>query len=282
MKILVTGFNGQLGYDIVKAFEKRNVEVKGIDIEDLEITNELAVRDYLINYNPTHVIHCAAYTAVDKAEEDVERCTKVNVAGTRYIAQVCRVLNIPMMYFSTDYVFDGKKETPYDTTDHPNPTSVYGLTKYKGEVEVRNLVNDYFIVRISWVFGANGNNFVKTMLRLAETNTEINIVEDQVGSPTYTNDIAELTVALIERNAFGLYHATNEGTTNWADFARYIFEVAGKDVVVKGIPTSGYPTKAKRPSNSTMSKESLIEKGFALLPTWQDATTRYIKQLKGE
>lgn len=282
MKVLVTGYNGQLGYDVVQALEKQGFEAKGIDLQDLDITNELAVRDYLINYNPTHVVHCAAYTAVDRAEEDAEVCEKVNVKGTRYIAQVCRTLNIPMMYFSTDYVFDGEGTTPYEVQDRPDPKSVYGMTKYKGEVEVRNMVNDYYIIRISWVFGENGNNFIKTMLKLAKTKSELNVVADQIGSPTYTADLAKLVVEMLVSNKFGIYHATNEGFCSWAEFASYIFECANKDVVVHPIPTSEYPTKAKRPLNSRMSKQSLIDAGFALLPSWQDATKRYIDTLKGE
>ncbi|MGL5979229.1 MAG: dTDP-4-dehydrorhamnose reductase [Erysipelotrichaceae bacterium] len=282
MKVLVTGYNGQLGYDVVKQCKLHGITALGIDKEDLDITDDQAVRCFMMEYQPTHMIHCAAYTAVDRAEDDVEVCTRVNVLGTRYIAEVCKELKIPMMYFSTDYIFDGEGTLPFEVDSVVQPKSVYGKTKYEGELEVQQRLTDYWILRISWVFGENGNNFIKTMLRLSETKTELNVVNDQIGSPTYTLDVAKLVVAMLQKESYGVYHVTNEGFTDWATFARYIFEVAKKDVVVHGIPSSEYPTKAIRPMNSRMSKQALINQGFDLLPTWQEAVKSYITLLLEE
>jgi len=282
MKILVTGYNGQLGFDVVREGKKRGLEMKGIDIADLDITQEQAVEAYVKEYQPDAIIHCAAYTAVDKAEDDKDVCWKVNVEGTRFLAQAARKINAKFMYISTDYVFDGEGEQPFFETDEPNPVGYYGLTKYEGEKEVQSLLEEYFIVRISWVFGVNGNNFIKTMLRLAETRNELSVVGDQIGSPTYTFDLARLLIDMIVTDKYGIYHASNEGFTNWAEFASEIFRQAGKDVVVNPIATEDYPTRAVRPKNSRMSKQKLVDNDFESLPAWTDALAHYLVQIQQE
>lgn len=282
MKILVTGYNGQLGYDVVRECEKHGIEAIGIDVAQLDITDEAAVVAYMDKIKPTHLIHCAAYTAVDRAEDDVEMCEKVNVLGTKYLAQACQKLNIPMMYFSTDYVFSGNGTEAFEIDGEIAPTSVYGRTKWEGEEVVRQLVPAHFIIRISWVFGENGNNFIKTMLRLGSERSELNVIDDQIGSPTYTADVAKLVVDMMQTSKYGTYHASNEGFCSWADFAKEIFTLANLDVTVHPIPTEQYPTRAQRPKNSRMSKQSLVDNGFALLPTWQAATKHYIDILQSE
>ncbi|MGH0683688.1 dTDP-4-dehydrorhamnose reductase [Bacillus mycoides] len=282
MKILVTGYNGQLGYDVVKRGEKQGLEMQGIGIEDLDITNESAVYEFVDNVKPDAIIHCAAYTAVDKSEDDKDLCWNVNVEGTKYLATAAKKLNAKFVYISTDYVFDGEGTHEFVETDAPNPVGYYGLTKYEGEKVVRSLIDNNFIVRISWVFGINGNNFIKTMLRLGETRDELNIVGDQIGSPTYTYDLARLLVDMVVTEKYGTYHATNEGFCSWAEFAQEIFETAGEDVKVNSITTEEYPTRAVRPKNSRMSKQKLIDNGFKPLPTWQEAVKHYITQLQQE
>lgn len=274
--IIVTGVKGQLGYDVVRELNKRNIPCKGIDIEELDITDGNAVMSYITSENPEAVIHCAAYTAVDKAEDDVEKCTAVNVNGTENIALACKKVGAKMMYFSTDYVFPGDGEKEYGIDDDKAPQSVYGRTKLEGEYKVIENVDKHFIVRISWVFGINGNNFVRTMLRLSETKTELNVVCDQIGSPTYTADLAPLVCDMIVTEKYGVYHATNEGFCSWAEFARAIFEIAGKNIKVNSVASSEYPVKAKRPLNSRLSKRALDMAGFGRLPEWKDALKRYL------
>ncbi|MCC2326259.1 MULTISPECIES: dTDP-4-dehydrorhamnose reductase [Bacillus cereus group] len=282
MKILVTGYNGQLGYDVVKRGEKQGLEMQGIGIEDLDITNEAAVYEFVDKVKPDAIIHCAAYTAVDKSEDDKELCWNVNVEGTKYLATAAKKLNAKFVYISTDYVFDGEGTHAFVETDAPNPVGYYGLTKYEGEKIVRSLIDNNFIVRISWVFGINGNNFIKTMLRLGETRNELNVVGDQIGSPTYTYDLARLLVDMVVTEKYGTYHATNEGFCSWAEFAQEIFEIAGQDVKVNSITTEEYPTRAVRPKNSRMSKQKLIDNGFEPLQDWKKATKHYITQLQQE
>jgi len=282
MKILVTGYNGQLGYDVVKRGEKQGLEMQGIGIEDLDITNEAAVYEFVDKVKPDAIIHCAAYTAVDKSEDDKELCWNVNVEGTKYLATAAKKLNAKFVYISTDYVFDGEGTHTFVETDKPNPIGYYGLTKYEGEKVVRSLIDNNFIVRISWVFGINGNNFINTMLRLGETRNELNVVGDQIGSPTYTYDLARLLVDMVVTEKYGTYHATNEGFCSWAEFAQEIFEIAGQDVKVNSITTEEYPTRAVRPKNSRMSKQKIIDNGFKPLPVWQEATKHYITQLQQE
>lgn len=282
MRILVTGFTGQLGFDVVQEGRKRNLDIRGIGSKELDITNELDVFSYVKEYAPDAIIHCAAYTAVDKAEDDRELCRRVNVDGTEYLAKAAKAIQSKFLYTSTDYIFDGEGQTPFTEDCKPNPIGYYGKTKYKGEEVVKDLLDKWFIVRISWVFGINGNNFVRTMLRLAETRNEINVVGDQVGSPTYTVDLARLLVDMIQSEEYGVYHATNEGFCSWADFATEIFRQANKDVKVKTIATEGYPTRAMRPKNSRLSKQKLIDYGFIPLPSWQNAVTRYLEELNYE
>ena len=286
MKILVTGVKGQLGYDCVKELNKRGyTEVLGIDIDELDITNEQKVHEFINNYKPDVVMHNAAYTSVDKAELNQELCYKVNALGTKYIAEACREVNATMVYISTDYVFSGKGENFYEVNDKKEGLSVYGKTKSEGEDFVLNTLTKYFIVRISWVFGINGNNFIKTMLKLAGLGkTELNVVSDQIGSPTYTADLAVLLCDMIETTKYGVYHATNEGVCSWYEFAKKIFELAGKDIKVNPVTTKEYlamvTQQAKRPMNSKMSKLSLDKVGFNRLPSWDDALKRYLKEIK--
>jgi dTDP-4-dehydrorhamnose reductase len=282
MKILVTGVTGQLGYDVLKEGVKRGFEIKGIGSEDLDITNEYAVNNYINTFKPDAIIHCAAYTAVDKAETDRDYCWKVNVEGTKYLANTARQLNIKFMYISTDYVFDGVGELPFDETTKPNPVGFYGLTKYEGEKIVQSMLSKMFIVRISWVFGLNGNNFVKTMLRLAETHDEINVVGDQVGSPTNTFDLSLLLLDMVQTEKYGIYHATNEGFCSWAEFANEIFCLAGKNTKVNVISSEEYPTLAVRPKNSRLSNQNLINNKFIPLQPWRVSLENYIKALKLE
>lgn len=282
MKVLVTGVKGQLGYDVVNELEKRGIEAVGVDIQEMDITDAASVDRVIRETAPDAVIHCAAYTAVDAAEENQEACRKVNADGPRNIARVCRELDIKMIYISTDYVFDGQGENIWEPEDERAPKSVYGQTKYEGELAVQELLEKYFIVRIAWVFGINGKNFVKTMLKLAETHDTIRVVNDQFGSPTYTYDLARLLVDMVQTEKYGVYHATNEGFCSWYDFACAIFKEAGVEVNVVPVTSAEYGAKANRPMNSRMSKEKLTENGFERLPSWEDALKRYIAELKQE
>ncbi len=281
MKILVTGAGGQLGCDVCKVLDTRGIEHRGVDIQDFDITDVAATWNYVAEYRPDGVIHCSAWTAVDKAEEEPEKVWAVNAGGSRNIAAACREIGAKMLYISTDYVFPGTGERFYEPDDPTDPLGVYGRTKLEGEQAVQELLERYFIVRISWMFGWNGNNFVKTMLRLAETKTEVSVVYDQVGSPTYTVDLASLLCDMIVTDKYGIYHATNEGTCSWAEFAQEIFWLAEKNVRVNPIPASQYPAKAVRPMNSRMSKNKLDAMGFARLPPWQDALHRYLRATQG-
>lgn len=278
--IIVTGVKGQLGYDVVKELNRRNIPCRGIDIDDLDITDRKAVFAFMRAEKPQAVIHCAAWTAVDKAEDEAEKCAAVNVGGTENIALACKETGAEMMYFSTDYVFPGDGSNAYEVDDKKAPQSVYGRTKLEGEYKVAENVDRHYIVRISWVFGVNGSNFIKTMLRLAENHTELNVVCDQVGSPTYTADLAPLVCDMISSGKYGVYHATNENYCSWAEFAAEIFRKSGKNVTVHPVPSSEYPAKAKRPLNSRLSKKSLDDAGFGRLPAWEDALDRYLREIK--
>lgn len=280
MRVLVTGVKGQLGYDVVNELKKRGMEAIGVDIEEMDITDAASVNQVIRAAAPDAVIHCAAYTAVDAAEENEAVCRRVNADGPRNIAKVCRDLDIKMLYISTDYVFEGRGEQSWEPEDKPAPRSVYGQTKYEGELAVQELLDRYFIVRIAWAFGRNGKNFVKTMLRLAETHDTITVVNDQFGSPTYTYDLARLLVDMIQTEKYGVYHATNEGFCSWYDFACAIFREAGIEVNVVPVTSAEYGAKANRPMNSRMSKEKLTENGFERLPSWEDALKRYVQELK--
>lgn len=279
MRILVTGASGQLGYDVERELERRGIEHLGTSSRELDITDREAVEHLMQSYRPDAVIHCAAYTKVDLAEDEPERCWAVNADGTRNLAAACREIGAKLLYISTDYVFPGTGERSYETGDPTGPVNTYGRSKLAGELAVQSLLEKYFIVRISWVFGKNGNNFVKTMLRLAETKAELSVVCDQIGSPTYTADLAPLLCDMVQTERYGVYHATNEGTCAWSEFAEAIFELAGRQVVVHPIPTSAYPTRAARPLNSRMSKECLHSNGFQELPEWKNALARYLKEI---
>ncbi len=278
--IIVTGVKGQLGYDVCKRLTSQNIPNIGVDIDDFDITDLSAVQEYMAKQSDIQaVVHCAAYTAVDKAEDEEEVCHRVNVTGTKNIALVCKELGCKLVHISTDYVFSGEGDTAYQIDDEKAPVGIYGKTKLQGEEIARELVDRLFILRISWVFGVNGNNFVKTMLRIGKEKDEINVVDDQIGSPTYTKDLAVLICDMLATVRYGVYHATNEGYCSWAEFAREIFKQAGMDVKVNGIKSSEYPTKARRPLNSRLSKDSLDKNGFKRLPTWQHALCDYIKEL---
>lgn len=280
MKILVTGVKGQLGYDVVQEGEKRGLEMFGTDVDSMDITDAGQVRKVMEAYKPDGVIHCAAYTAVDAAEEHQEICRKINVNGARNIAEVCRDMDIPLMYFSTDYVFDGQGENFWKEDDERQPLNVYGQMKYEGELAVQELVQKYFILRISWVFGVNGSNFIKTMLRLGKERGAVGVVSDQMGSPTYTYDLAKLVLDMFQTDKYGVYHVTNDGICSWYEFACEIFKQAGMDVKVTPLTTAEYPAKAARPLNSRMSKDKLVNAGFQMLPSWQDALRRYLERLE--
>lgn len=282
MRVLVTGVSGQLGYDVARVLAQRGIEYRGTSSKELDITGRAAVEHLMQAYRPDAVIHCAAYTKVDLAEDEPERCWAVNADGTRNLAAACREIGAKMLYISTDYVFPGTGEQFRRMDDPVSPVNTYGRSKLAGELAVQSLLETYFIVRISWVFGKNGNNFVKTMLRLAETRTELTVVCDQIGSPTYTADLAPLLCDMVQTERYGIYHATNGGTCAWSEFAKAIFELAGKQVTVYPIPTSAYPTRAVRPLNSRMSKECLHSNGFQELPEWKNALARYLKEITGE
>jgi len=280
MKILVTGVRGQLGYDVVKELTGRGIEAIGVDIEEMDIGDAASVEKVIKEAAPDAVISCAAYTAVDAAEENEALCRRVNAGGAQNIANVCKELDIKMLHISTDYVFDGQGEHYWKPDDECHPQSVYGQTKYEGELAVRNTLEKYFIVRVAWTFGVNGKNFVKTMLNLSKTHDTIRVVNDQFGSPTSTSDLAKLIADMVVTEKYGVYHATNEGICSWYEFACRIFEEAGIAVKVVPVSTEEYGAKAKRPANSRMDKSKLTENGFQRLPSWQDALGRFIKELR--
>ena len=303
MKFFVTGVGGQLGHDVMNELLKRGHEGVGSDIQEnysgvadgsavtkapyiaLDITDKDDVEKVITEVNPDAVIHCAAWTAVDMAEDEdkVSKVRAINAGGTQNIADVCKKLNCKMTYISTDYVFDGQGTEPWqpDCKDY-KPLNVYGQTKLEGELAVSQTLEKYFIVRIAWVFGLNGKNFIKTMLNVGKTHDTVRVVNDQIGTPTYTYDLARLLVDMNETEKYGYYHATNEGVCSWAEFAETIFKLAGKRVTVHPIKTSEYPTKAVRPLNSRMSKKSLSGNGFETLPEWRVGLAQYLKEITGE
>ncbi len=303
MKIFVTGVAGQLGHDVMNELSARGYDGIGSDIAEqysgiqdnsdvtkmpyvsLDITDENAVRNTLISNKPDVVIHCAAWTAVDMAEDDdkVEIVRNINANGTRYIAKACKEINAKMVYISTDYVFDGQGEQPWlpDCKEF-SPLNVYGQTKLEGEMAVSSILDKYFIVRIAWVFGVNGKNFIKTMLNVGKTHDTLIVVNDQIGTPTYTLDLARLLIDMVETEKYGYYHATNEGGyISWYEFACEIFRQAGYSTKVLPVTTEEYGiSKAARPFNSRLDKHKLIEMGFEPLPTWQDALKRYLQEIQ--
>jgi len=276
MRIMVTGAQGQLGTDVVKALTAKGFSPIAADKDDFDITNESEVLTALRTHKPEAVINCAAYTAVDKAEDEPLLCRQVNVTGTKNIALACKDINAKMLHISTDYVFPGDGSHFYKPEDIKGPLSVYGTSKLEGEMALSEILERFFIVRISWLFGDNGGNFVKTMLKLSESRSSLDVVCDQIGSPTYTADLAVLLCEMVLSEKYGVYHATNEGVCSWADFAEEIFRIAGKDVKVNHIPSALYKTKALRPLNSRLDKVCLDTAGFGRLPTWQDALGRYL------
>ena len=303
MKVFVTGVGGQLGHDLINELTSRNIECIGYDLAEsysgimdgsaavsapyvsLDITDREAVMKTVAEIKPDVVMHCAAWTAVDAAEDDDKKdiVFKVNATGTENIADACKKNDSVMLYLSTDYVFDGKGEKPWDPdcTDYA-PLSVYGLSKLRGEEAVRERLKKYFIVRIAWVFGLNGKNFIRTMLKLSETRDELNVVCDQIGTPTYTYDLARLLVDMILTDKFGTYHATNEGGyISWADFAEAIMKEAGRSTKINRVTTEEYGvSKAARPFNSRLDKSKLTANGFTPLPDWRDALKRYLKEME--
>lgn len=281
MKVLVTGVTGQLGYDVARELEKRHIEYKGTGSREMDISDTAAVERVIKDYHPDAIIHCAAYTAVDKAEDDYGRAMDVNAKGTLAIAKAAKEIDAKMLYISTDYVFNGQGTEPFTVDAAAAPLNVYGLTKLFGEEAVQMELSKYFIVRISWVFGKNGNNFIKTMLKVGKTHPELRVVNDQIGTPTYTYDLACLLVDMIETDKYGYYHATNEGGyISWYDFACEIFRQAGYSTKVTPVTTAEYGlSKAKRPFNSRLDKSKLTENGFTPLPDWKDALKRYLEEL---
>lgn len=305
MKVLVTGVSGQLGHDVMNELAKRgytgvgsdiaqeysgvddNTAVVNMEYVQMDITDEKAVDEIITRVNPDVIVHCAAWTAVDMAEDDdkVEKVRAVNAGGTRNIAKAAKKLDCKMVYISTDYVFDGQGEKPWepDCKDY-KPLNVYGQTKLEGELAVSELLDKYFIVRIAWVFGVNGKNFIKTMINVGKTHDTVRVVNDQIGTPTYTLDLSVLLVDMIETDKYGYYHATNEGGyISWYDFTLEIYKQAGLDTKVIPVTTKEYGlSKAARPFNSRLDKSKLVKNGFTPLPTWQDATRRYVELLKKE
>lgn len=279
MKVLVTGATGQLGYDVIEELKRRHIECLGVGSADMDLTLPERVEQIVKDYGPDAIIHCGAYTAVDKAEDEYEKAMAVNVNGTIALSKAAKAIGAKLLYISTDYVFDGTGDTPFTIDGPKRPLNMYGLSKLFGEQAVQMMLERYFIVRISWVFGKNGNNFVKTMIRLGKTHDEITVVADQWGSPTYTADLAPLLCDVVQSDKYGIYQATNEGVTCWADFAQEIMETVGLSCKVEPIPSEAYPTKAHRPYNSRLDKGSLDQGGFKRLPDWKDALKRYVQEI---
>lgn len=280
-KILVTGARGQLGSDVLAELKRRGIEAVGYGSAEMDITDRERVGEVFRAEMPDAVIHCAAYTAVDAAEDNEELCMRVNAYGTAYIAEVCCSIGAKLVYISTDYVFSGKGERPWEPDDEPAPVNVYGISKYRGEEAVKRFLSRYFIVRISWGFGEHGKNFVKTMLKIADERDTITVVDDQIGSPTYTADLAVLLADMVQSEKYGIYHAANSGYCSWYEFAKEIFRLAGREESVRVVPvkSADYAAKAVRPENSRMDDEKLVEKGFRRLPAWEDALGRYLEQI---
>ncbi len=284
MKILVTGVKGQLGYDVVHECEKRGHHVRGVDVEEMDITDMAAVSRVMKETCPDVVVHCAAWTAVDAAEDEdnISKVRAINAGGTQNIATVCKELGCKLIYISTDYVFDGQGTKPWEPDEKDyRPLNVYGQTKLEGELAVANTLEKYFIVRIAWVFGVNGKNFIRTMLNVGKTHGTVRVVDDQIGTPTYTYDLARLLVDMAESEKYGYYHATNEGGyISWYDFTCEIYRQAGYTTKVIPVTTAEYGlSKAKRPFNSRLDKHKLVENGFTSLPEWKDALKRYLKEI---
>ena len=274
--ILVTGSTGQLGSDVVKELLKRGYSTLSPNRSEFNLCSEDSIRNYILNSNCEAIVHCAAYTQVDKAEDEKDLCIKINATATKHIVKCAKILDIPMIYISTDYVFDGTKDGEYTENDETNPINIYGESKLAGEKYVQEILDKYYIVRTSWVFNINGKNFIETMLRLSKANNQLSIVNDQIGSPTYTKDLSRLLVDMLETSKYGLYHATNEGYCSWYEFANTIFKLANINIDIMAINSNEYASRAKRPLNSKLSKDKLIEYGFKPLPNWEDALKDYL------
>ncbi|EPY7710154.1 dTDP-4-dehydrorhamnose reductase [Bacillus pacificus] len=279
MRVLVTGAKGQLGQDVVKLLKEQTWEVFGFGREELNITDEKQVSEKVLLIQPDIIIHTAAYTQVDQAESDEEVAFKVNAEGTKYLAQVAEAVGAKFCYVSTDYVFDGTKDTPYKADDQTNPQTVYGKSKLVGEQYTREYCSKSYIVRTSWVFGLYGNNFVKTMLRLAEENKELGVVHDQVGSPTYTADLARFIISLVQTDKYGVYHGSNSGVCSWYEFAKEIFKQSEIEVIVNPLKTEDFPRPAVRPKYSVLDKGMIQQNGFEALPDWKVALGNFLKIL---
>ncbi|MGE6345425.1 dTDP-4-dehydrorhamnose reductase [Bacillus mycoides] len=279
MKVLVTGAKGQLGQDVLCLLENQPWEVFGFGREELDITNEEQVREKVLSIKPDIIIHTAAYTQVDQAESDEETAFKVNAEGTKYLAQAAEAVGAKFCYVSTDYVFDGTKNEPYKADDQTNPQTVYGKSKLVGEQYTQEYCSKNYIVRTSWVFGLYGNNFVKTMLRLAEDRKELGIVHDQVGSPTYTADLARFIIDLVQTDKYGIYHGSNSGICSWYEFAKEIFEQSNIEVVVNPLTTEDFPRPAARPKYSVLDKGMIEQNGFESFQDWKKALKDFLKKL---
>ena len=282
MKVLVTGCEGQLGWDVLRRLEELAVESRGVDLRDFDLTDGPAVKAYVQEYAPDVIVHCAAYTAVDKAESEPAVCAAVNGDGTMNVVRAALSVGAKLVYISTDYVFSGKGDRPWETDDPYDPQNVYGLSKVQGEIAVRSLMKRYFLLRISWLYGLHGKNFVRTMRRLGREKSEIRVVDDQIGSPTYSVDVARVICDLIGTEKFGIYHVANEGYISWADFAEMIMAGSGIDCRVIPVPSREYPTPARRPLNSRLSGAALREAGIEPLPPVRNALDRFLRELEAE
>lgn len=279
MKVLVTGYTGQLGFDVVRELKARNIECIGTTRKEFSLTDIEKMQAFVKAYKPDAVIHCAAYMNVNEAEDNKDLCMLVNYSSTKELAKICKEIDAKMIYISTDYVFAGSGEGFYEINNDKEPQNVYGKSKLKGELAIQKILDKYFIIRTSWLFGINGNNFIKYVLSEQKKGNKLRIVNDQIGSPTYTVDLAKLLCDMALSDKYGVYHATNEGICSWYDFACEIFKQAGITINVKPVPSTAFPTKAIRPHNSRMSKICLDEAGFNRLPAWQDALSRYLQEL---
>lgn len=279
MKVLVTGYTGQLGFDVVRELKARNIECIGTTRHEFSLTDTEKMKSFVKAYKPDVVIHCAAYMNVNEAEDNKDLCMLVNYSSTKELAEICKEIDAKMIYISTDYVFAGSGEGFYEINNDKKPQNVYGKSKLKGELAIQKILYKYFIIRTSWLFGINGNNFIKYVLSEQKKGNKLKIVNDQIGSPTYTVDLAKLLCDMALSDKYGVYHATNEGICSWYDFACEIFKQADIKIDVEPVPSTAFPTKAIRPHNSRMSKKCLDEAGFNRLPAWQDALVRYLQEL---
>lgn len=279
MKVLVTGYTGQLGFDVIRELKARNIECIGTTRNEFSLTDTEKMQAFVKAYKPDAVIHCAAYMNVNEAEDNKDLCMLVNYSSTKELAKICKEIDAKMIYISTDYVFAGSGEGFYEINNDKEPQNVYGKSKLKGELAIQKILDKYFIIRTSWLFGINGNNFIKYVLSEQKKGNKLRIVNDQIGSPTYTVDLAKLLCDMALSDKYGVYHATNEGICSWYDFACEIFKQADIKIDVEPVPSTAFPTKAIRPHNSRMSKKCLDEAGFNRLPAWQDALVRYLQEL---